>query len=131
MSRLEVLLMKAHGVAEVVAGAVMMGAITQAFPFMSGLGPETQDVGRMFGAAITALGLTGFFATPSLSVLGSALFYHATVSGLLGYQLYQGNASDAASVGVALAAHSLFSVLFAVTCTLRALQKPVDSRKKK
>merc|ERR1711879_1135749 len=76
-------LLKFHGLLESAAGIAMIVVTEMVFPFLAGQSLEVQYVGKMFGAAILALGLTALMSNVSSGILFGAFAYHSTVTSLL------------------------------------------------
>lgn len=108
-------LLKVHGVLEVVAGIAMIVVTTKVFPFTASAGIESQYLGKSFGVAILALGLTALISRPSSGLLFGALAYHTSISSLMFRQVMEGSTSDATGVTAAAGFHGILAVIFAFT----------------
>merc|ERR1711879_199971 len=106
-------LLKFHGLLESAAGIAMIVVTEMVFPFLAGQSLEVQYVGKMFGAAILALGLTALMPNVSSGILFGAFAYHSTVTSLFVRQLFENIVSDPDKTTMACGVHGFLALLFA------------------
>ena len=110
----ENLLLKLHGILEISAGVAMIVVTSQVFPFLADSSQEIQYLGKCFGVAIMALGLTALMSKrASGALLFGALSYHVSVTSLFVRQLINEIASEPAKTQIACGGHGTLALLFA------------------
>lgn len=103
-----------HGIAELVAGIAMIFITEAVFPFTSNASAEVQFLGKSFGVAIAALGITGLVSNKNhtFGTFFGAFSYHALIASLLAYQAINAISSDIQATFTATAVHTIFAAAF-------------------
>ena len=114
MKKVSILLL-GHGLLEVLAGLGMIIFTTEAFPFTA-VSPELQMLGKSFGIAIIALGITALLSLKSHTkgTLVGAFSYHTIITILMWYQFLH-SIGDIQNASIAVVIHGTLAIVFLIS----------------